>query len=126
MASILGPWGNPIQLGILAANAPMEQRYEYFRTLKQWQEVEISTGIRQIGFFPPHPEYNDLMRKYAGPLLALVAALMRDIPESGPYLAQQCNHMLEYMKTWPPEISLFTALWMLYIAASSKLAGDEF
>jgi hypothetical protein len=121
--SMLGMWPTPVHLGILVANVEEEQKREYFRKLKEWQEIDLNEkGIRQLGINLPLV----LMFNYATPLLALIAALMRDIPEAGLYLAEQCNYILDFVKGFPCEMSLFVALWMLYIAASSNLAKGEF
>ncbi len=119
--SILSSRAEGIHLGILTSNVPVEQKQEYFQKLKQLQE-----RYPEAPYISSSSMSAEIMYKWAGPLLAVIAALMRDVPEAGLYLAQQCNYVLVELEIWPSEISLFTALWTLYIAASSELAREEF
>jgi hypothetical protein len=71
-------------------------------------------------------DYDWFILNFVGPFWALIAALMHDIPEAGLYIAQQYKSLILGMKLFPHDLSIFSALWMLHIAASSALAEEEF
>ncbi len=120
-------WSELIHIGLLAAAEP---KVEYIHRLQQWQEgTKGSGGLSAIGpHFGLSQDYDDFIFHLAGPLWSLIAALMRDLPEAGQYIAGQCYSILSGMEDGHalPKYSIPFALWMLHIAASSPLASKEF
>lgn len=117
-------WSYPIHIGLLTANGTPEEKVTYLHKLQQWQDTPPLTMIGP--HFGLSRDYDWFILNFAGPLWALVAALMHDLPEAGLYIAQQCRAIILEMKSAPSDLSIFTALWMLHIAASSELAEEEF
>lgn len=119
-------WAEPIHIGILAASSGSEHRERYLDRLRDWQEH--STFLPMIGpFFGQARDYDEFIIHLAGPLWALIAALLRDLPQAGRYIAGQYKDILAEMQSrdFPPHITVPTAQWMLLIAASA-LAEEEF
>ncbi len=117
-------WASLIHIGLLAAAYP---KAEYVGRLQEWQEN--SFNLSMIGpHFNLSRDYDDFIILFAGPLWALIAALMHDLPEAGPYIAKQCRFILSGMEDGRvrPEYSIPFALWMLHVAASSPLAAEDF
>lgn len=116
-------WSIPIHLGILVASASGEERTKFFERLRQWQEH--TWYMTQIGpHFGLSRDYDEFILGLAPPLWALIAILMRELPEAIGYIATQCKNILEKLKDASPEISFFTAAWMLYVASVND-AGIE-
>jgi hypothetical protein len=118
-------WAYPIHLGLLTTLETTERKVKYLERLQQWQEhswyfPQIGT---RLGMFLEHDRF---AFNLAGPFWALIAALMRDLPDAVLYIAQQCKALILEMESLPPDISVFTALWMLHITASTELAEKEF
>ncbi len=116
----------PIHIGLLTAIGTPEEKVKYLQKLQQWQDNPLFLPSMIGPHFGLSRDYDWFILNFAGPLWALVAALMHDLPEAGLYIAQQCRALILEMKSAPPDLSIFTALWMLHIAASSELAEEEF
>lgn len=111
-------WADPIHYGILINSFP-DNAAQYLQLFRNWQEK--STYLTMIGpHFGLSRDYDEFILCLAPPFWAFLAALMRKYSEAVDYIATQCGIILEKLERLPPEISFFTALWLLQIASAAS------
>jgi hypothetical protein len=111
----------PLHLGIVAREHP-EREESAVAKLRVWQE-ERDIALRQIGpYLGLGQEYDYFILGIAAPLWAVAVALFPG--EAGRrYCAEQLRFLVDGFDRIDPSISLFSAVWLLWVAAAA--GSDE-
>lgn len=111
-------WVDPIHYAILV-NSDKYHQNDYLDKLISWQDN--STYLSMIGpHFGISREYDEFIICLASPFLAFLSTLMRNCKDGMFYICKQLNAILEGLSAFDKEISFFTAIWLLHVAAACK------
>ena len=65
-------------------------------------------------------DYDEFILAMAPPFWAFLTALMKDCSRATYFISDQCQIVLEELKKFVPEISFFTAIWLLHISVAAN------
>ena len=111
-------WVDPIHFAILINSDPTKQK-EYLDRFINWQEK--STYMSMIGpHFRLSRDYDEFIICLAPPFLAFLSTLVKGYQDGILYISEQLKIILEELSNSVPRTSFFSALWLLYIAATCQ------
>lgn len=144
-------WSPPVHHGILASMSPASEKEQYFQKTRQWQERELDAPdavpdfgpmgnyerlarVKDGHYFPKmicavppsmSNTYSVFIVGTAAPLWALVAVLMRELPQAVRYAGEQIKGILEQCdllehpgSSSDKSVTFFPALWLIHVAAA--------
>ncbi|MFF5383358.1 hypothetical protein [Pedobacter suwonensis] len=118
-------WFVPIHLGILAAVAQDNNRFEYFTKFKIWQEE--STYIKQIGpSFGLSRDYDLFILGMSGAFFGLLFVLFSKVEQAKVYIADQLFEIVKKSDHYDWEQQIFNALWLIHISSNIHNGKEMF